>query len=49
MIGVIAIGGVIGGLAWGKPIVNLASPILSTGTQDADIETHGECASGNLD
>ena len=42
MVGVMAIGGVIGGLAWGTPIVNLASPLFSTGTQNADIEARGE-------
>ena len=35
-------GSVIGGLAWGTPVVNLASPLLSTGTQSADIESSGD-------
>lgn len=42
IIGVLAAGGVVGGLAWGTPVLNLASPILSTGTQSADLESRGE-------
>ena len=41
VIGAAVAGCVVGGLAWGTPIVNLASPILATGNQNADIETHG--------
>jgi quercetin dioxygenase-like cupin family protein len=44
IIGVTAIGIVIAGFAWATPIVNLASPILASGNQNADIETHGEYA-----
>ena len=44
IIGVAVVGSVIAGLAWATPIVNLASPILATGNQNADIETHGEFA-----
>src|ERR1700692_517508 len=44
IIGVTVIGSVIAGLAWATPIVNLASPILASGNQNADIETHGEFA-----
>jgi quercetin dioxygenase-like cupin family protein len=42
IVGVAVAGSVIGGLAWGTPIVNLASPLLSTGTQNADLESRGE-------
>jgi quercetin dioxygenase-like cupin family protein len=42
IIGVTAIGSVIGGLAWATPIFNLTSPILATGNQDADIESRAE-------
>jgi quercetin dioxygenase-like cupin family protein len=41
IIGITIAGSVIGGLAWGTPIINLASPILATGNQNADIETNG--------
>ena len=44
IIGVTVIGSVIGVLAWATPIINLASPILATGDQNANIETHGEYA-----
>ena len=44
IIGVTVIGSVIAGLAWATPIVNLASPILASGNQNADIETHAEFA-----
>ena len=44
IMGVAVIGSVIGGLAWATPIFNLASPILASGNQDANIETHGEFA-----
>jgi len=44
VIGAAVAGCVVGGLAWGTPIVNLASPILATGNQNADIETHGSYA-----
>jgi hypothetical protein len=42
ILGVLAAGAVVGGLAWGTPIVNLASPLLSTGTQSADLDSRGE-------
>ena len=44
IVGAVVIGSVIGGLAWATPIFNLASPVLSIGTQDADIETRAEYA-----
>src|ERR1700722_7703275 len=42
IIGAAVAGCVVGGLAWGTPVVNLASPLLSTGTQSADLESRGE-------
>jgi quercetin dioxygenase-like cupin family protein len=37
-----AVASVIVGLAFATPIVNLASPVLSLGTHESSIDTHGE-------
>jgi quercetin dioxygenase-like cupin family protein len=47
IIGVLAGGIVVGGLAWATPIFNLALPILATGNQNADIDAHGNFAASN--
>ncbi len=47
IIGVLAAGSVVGGLAWATPIFNLALPVLATGNENTDIAAHGEFATSN--
>jgi quercetin dioxygenase-like cupin family protein len=47
IIGVMAIGSVVGGLAWATPIFNLALPVLATGNVNTDIEARGDFATSN--
>jgi quercetin dioxygenase-like cupin family protein len=41
LIGAAALSSVIVGLVWATPIVKLASPVLATGNDNLNIETHG--------
>jgi len=41
LVGAVMVGGVIGGLAWATPIIDLAAPVLATGTILANINAYG--------
>src|ERR1700721_4518556 len=47
IIGVLAGGSIVGGLAWATPIFNLALPVLATGNQNSDIEARGNFAASS--
>ena len=47
IIGVLAGGSVVGGLAWATPIFNLALPVVATGNQNDDIEARGNFAASS--
>jgi quercetin dioxygenase-like cupin family protein len=44
IVGVLAAGSIIGGVAWATPIFNLAIPVLGTGNHSGDIDASGSFA-----